>query len=150
MHALTRCRSVHARGFTAGQKNCGKSGLGYWASRPPGCRAAGPLGHGPLGLWPAFSKTTEKYLLLIGFLLGDLFAYSHDQILFDDRLQYCVRGIRYLSHLGVKIYTVYKPALTHCIKTLFKIQMSVYVIGFQQERIKGTEKASPIDTLFHR
>ena len=26
-------RSVDARGFTAGQKNCGKSGLGRWAVR---------------------------------------------------------------------------------------------------------------------
>ena len=32
MHAQTRCRSVHARGFTAGQNNCGKSG----ATGPPG------------------------------------------------------------------------------------------------------------------
>ena len=31
LHAQTRCRSVHARGFTAGQTNCGKSGLGRWA-----------------------------------------------------------------------------------------------------------------------
>ena len=45
-----RCRYVHARGFAAGQKNCGKSGLGHpaaggrgpWAARPSGRRAAGP------------------------------------------------------------------------------------------------------------
>ena len=114
-----------------------RTGLLGWASGP---RAAGLL----------LAKPQRKKELLIGFLLGDLFSYSHDQILFDDRLQYCVRGIRYLSHLGVKIYTVYKPALTHCIKILFKIQMSLYVIGFQQESIKGTEKASPIHTLLHR
>ena len=44
LHAQTRCRSVHARGFTVGQKNCGQSGLGHRASGPPGRRAAGPLG----------------------------------------------------------------------------------------------------------
>ena len=43
---------VHVRGFTAGQKDCGKSGLGHRAAGPPGRRAAGPLGRGP-----AFSKT---------------------------------------------------------------------------------------------
>ena len=55
---------MDARGFTAGQKNCGKSGLGRRASvlaaaGPPGLRgrrrpwAAGPWGrHGP-----AFSNT---------------------------------------------------------------------------------------------
>ena len=70
LHAQTRCRSVHAREFTAGQNNCGKSGLGHQASVPPGhwaagppraagrsgCRAAGmsrAVGHGP-----AFSKTS--------------------------------------------------------------------------------------------
>ena len=34
--------SVHARGFTAEQKNCGKSGLGQAVGQGP--RAAGPLG----------------------------------------------------------------------------------------------------------
>ena len=70
MHAETRCRSVHALGFTTEQKNCGKSGLGHQASRPPGRggpravvgrgpRAAGPSGRraaGPLdrgGPWAA-------------------------------------------------------------------------------------------------
>ena len=51
-------RFVHARGFTAGQKNCGKSGLdrtglGHRAAGPPGVRAEGPsraMGRGPLGL----------------------------------------------------------------------------------------------------
>ena len=84
MHAETRCRSVHALGFTTEQKNCGKSGLGHQASRLPGRggprtagrravvgrgpRAAGPSGRraawpwravglGPLGRGPAFSKT---------------------------------------------------------------------------------------------
>ena len=33
---FARCRSVHARGFTAGQKSCGKSGLGHRAAGPPG------------------------------------------------------------------------------------------------------------------
>ena len=47
LHALSRCRSVHARGFTAGQKNCGKSGLGHQAVGLPGRRA---VGRGPLGL----------------------------------------------------------------------------------------------------
>ena len=49
LHAQTRCRSVHARGFTAGQTNCGKSELGH--------RAAGPLGRGP-----AFIKTRVRML----------------------------------------------------------------------------------------
>ena len=43
LHAETRCRSVHARGFTAGQKKYGKSGLGHRAvvgRGPPGLRAA--------------------------------------------------------------------------------------------------------------
>ena len=35
-------RFVHARGFTAGQKNCGKSGLDR--TGPPGLRAFGPRG----------------------------------------------------------------------------------------------------------
>ena len=52
---------MHARGFTAGQKKCGKSGLGYRAVAgrgpravgrgPLGLRAAGPLGRG--GPWAA-------------------------------------------------------------------------------------------------
>ena len=41
LSAKTRCRSVHAREFTAGQKNCGKSGLGHQASVLPGHWAAG-------------------------------------------------------------------------------------------------------------
>ena len=53
--ARPRCRSVHARGFTAGQKNRGKSGLpGHLAVAGLGPRAAGrrwPLGHG--GPWAA-------------------------------------------------------------------------------------------------
>ena len=60
LHAQTRCRSVHARGFTAGQKNCGKSGLGHRAAGPSwavGRRAAGPLGRGP-----ALSKTRVRML----------------------------------------------------------------------------------------
>ena len=68
MHAETRCRSVHALGFTTEQKNCGKSGLGHQASKPPG--RGGPwtfglpatatwraVGRGPLGRGPAFIKT---------------------------------------------------------------------------------------------
>ena len=47
---------THVRGFTAGQKDCGKSGLGHRAAGPPGrgpmgLRAAGPLGRG--GPWAA-------------------------------------------------------------------------------------------------
>ena len=34
LHAQTQCRSVHARGFTAGKKHCGKSDLGHRTSRP--------------------------------------------------------------------------------------------------------------------
>ena len=41
---------VHARGFTAEQKNCGKSGLGR----------RGPWA---LGLGPAFSKTLRHRIL---------------------------------------------------------------------------------------
>ena len=54
-------------GFTAGQKNCGKPGLGHRAAGPPlraagpsGLRAVGPsraVGREPLGRGPAFSKT---------------------------------------------------------------------------------------------
>ena len=40
------------RGFTPGQKNWGKSGLGHWAFGPPGCWAVAGRG-------PAFSKTSE-------------------------------------------------------------------------------------------
>ena len=57
VHFARRCRSVVAFGFTTGQKNCGKSGLGHWAA---GLRAAGPsraVGCGPLGSGPAFGKT---------------------------------------------------------------------------------------------
>ena len=39
VHFARRCRSVVACGFTTGQKNCGKSGLGH---RAAGLRAAGP------------------------------------------------------------------------------------------------------------
>ena len=52
------CRSVHVRGFTAGQKTVENQDwatgpLGRWAAGPPGRRAAGPPGRGG----PAFSKT---------------------------------------------------------------------------------------------
>ena len=58
LRTKTRCRSVHARGFTAGQKTMENQN---WATGPPGrravagrgpvgLRAAGPLGRrGPLG-----------------------------------------------------------------------------------------------------
>ena len=61
MKMETRCRSVHARGFTAGQKYCGKSGLGHRAAGPSwavGRRAAGRLDRGP-----AFIKTRVRMLL---------------------------------------------------------------------------------------
>ena len=55
----TRCKSLHARGFTAGQQNCVGSGppgrRGPWAAGPLGRRAAGPpgrwavAGRGPMG-----------------------------------------------------------------------------------------------------
>ena len=48
LRAQTRCKSVHARGFTAGQQNC----VGLRATGPPGHRATGPPGHrapGPPG-----------------------------------------------------------------------------------------------------
>ena len=41
LHAQTRCRSVHACGFTAGQENCGKSGPGRRAVAGRGPPAAG-------------------------------------------------------------------------------------------------------------
>ena len=56
LRAQTRCKSEHARGFTARQQNC--VGLRAVAGRGP--RAAGPwqaVGRGPLGRGPAFSKT---------------------------------------------------------------------------------------------
>ena len=62
---------LDAREFTAGQKDCGKSGLGHRAAGPPGRRAAGPsraVGRGPLGRGPAFSKTQGTkplYLVVI-------------------------------------------------------------------------------------
>ena len=64
--AKTRCRSVHAREFTAAQKNCGKSGLGHQASVLPGHGAASCWAFGPLGRWavvgcgpgPAFRNTS--------------------------------------------------------------------------------------------
>ena len=43
------CRSVHVRGFTAGQKTVENQA---WAAEPPGHRAAGPwraVGRGPSG-----------------------------------------------------------------------------------------------------
>ena len=67
LRAQTRCKSVHARGFTARQQNC----VGLRATGPPGRRAAGPpgrwaagpwraVGRGPLGRGPAFSKTRSR------------------------------------------------------------------------------------------
>ena len=59
-HAQTRCRSVHARGFTAGQKkNCGKSGF----TGPQSRRGSRAVGRGPLGHGPAFSKTRLRFTL---------------------------------------------------------------------------------------
>ena len=49
LRAQTRCKSEHARGFTARQQNC----VGLRASGPPGRRAARPsraVGRGPPGL----------------------------------------------------------------------------------------------------
>ena len=66
LHAQTRCRSVHERGFTTGQKTLENQD---WASGPPGHRRRGPgaLGPwavgrcalGPPGRW-AFRKTRTK------------------------------------------------------------------------------------------
>ena len=44
----TQCRSVHACGFTAGQKTMENQD---WATGPPGHRASGPPGHS--GPWAA-------------------------------------------------------------------------------------------------
>ena len=69
LRAQTRCKSEHARGFTAGQENCvgfratGPPGRGPRAAGPSGRRAAGPwraVGRGPLGRGLAFSKTGLK------------------------------------------------------------------------------------------
>ena len=55
LRAQTRCKAVHARGFTAGQQNC----VGLRATGPPGFRAAGPSraagrwAFGPPGRWAA-------------------------------------------------------------------------------------------------
>ena len=47
-HAQPRCRSVDAREFTAGQKNCGKSGQGQRAAGPSGPPVRGAVaGRGP-------------------------------------------------------------------------------------------------------
>ena len=72
LHTKTRCRSVHACGFTAGQKTMENQN---WATGPPGrwavvvagrgLRAGGPSGlraAGPsraLGRGPVFSKTRQ-------------------------------------------------------------------------------------------
>ena len=45
LHAQTRCRSVHARGFTLDKKTVENQD---WATGPLGRR--GPSGRGPLGL----------------------------------------------------------------------------------------------------
>ena len=55
VHAQTRCKSVHERGFTAGQKNCGKSGTRPRAAGP-GLRAGGPRA---AGRGSAFCKTLQ-------------------------------------------------------------------------------------------
>ena len=44
--AQTRCRSVHARGFTAGQRTVENQD---WATGPLGCRASGLRAAGPSG-----------------------------------------------------------------------------------------------------
>ena len=57
LHAQTRCKSVHARGFTLDKKTVENQD---WATGPSGRWAAGPwqaVGRGPLGCGPAFSKT---------------------------------------------------------------------------------------------
>ena len=62
LHAQTRCRSVHARGFTAGQKIVENQDL---ATGPPGRRgpwAVGRRAAGPLGRGAAFSKTRVRML----------------------------------------------------------------------------------------
>ena len=56
LHAQTRCRSVHVRGFSAGQKTVENQD---WAA---GRRAAGPSG--PLGGGPDFSKTPVNPFLV--------------------------------------------------------------------------------------
>ena len=50
LRAQTRWKSVHVRGFTAGQQNC----VGLRATGPPGRRgpwASGRWGFGPPGRW---------------------------------------------------------------------------------------------------
>ena len=61
LYAQTRCRSVHAGGFTAGQKAVenqdwasGPSGLSQAAGRGPW--AAGPLGLRDAGRWRALGR----------------------------------------------------------------------------------------------
>ena len=54
LHTKTRCRSVHARGFTAGQKTMGNQD---WATGPPGRWATGPPDRRAVGRGPVFSKT---------------------------------------------------------------------------------------------
>ena len=75
LRAQSRCKSEHARGFTARQQNCvglratgppgrrAVAGRGPRAAGPSGRRAAGPwraVGRGPLGRGPAFSKTPNS------------------------------------------------------------------------------------------
>ena len=70
LHAQTRCRSVHARGFTLDEKTVENQD---WATGLPGRRAAGPsraVGRGPLGRGPAFSKGDNYFSLTQFFTFG--------------------------------------------------------------------------------
>ena len=66
LRAQTRCKSVHARGFTAGQQNC----VGLRAAGPRGRRTTGPPGRG--GPWAAGRwAVAGRGLLLAKPELGD-------------------------------------------------------------------------------
>ena len=59
LHAKTRCRSVHVRGFNTGQKRW-KIRTGLRVAGPSGCQAFGPPGRWAVAVrGPAFSKTRE-------------------------------------------------------------------------------------------
>ena len=63
--AQTRCKAVHARGFTGPPGHRAVAGRGPRAAGTSGRRAAGPwraVGRGPLGRGPAFSKTQMQML----------------------------------------------------------------------------------------
>ena len=84
----TRCRSVHAHAFTAGQKNCGKSGLGRqspWVGgqdykKPPAQGSNQIAGFGEFRPLTNLEKNTYFYSLSSS-LLGAVLLASSPQLI---------------------------------------------------------------------